>query len=319
MGGLFEDLKRIDRKLIRHYEFQESHLKAVKRQCDEARKFEKVTNEIRMERDVLQGQVHSYLAQISSLKSKIEEQRCLVGAYERQVNAEYEVHLRKLESRNEDLRSSITQKDKQLKEANEQLRQLYKMLKSHEMLSWRKKTEERVFITILKNDLQAIWNEKIKIEDEFRRLKKFCGYKDNDFQAGLFSEDYVGTVLRRSKSTSDLTLQGGSEMEGDGLSPRKDNPFTAPNTPVCYSAKNSHGEGSDSPAYSRQKILQELTAIEKKLSKHKEEMKSRSPWKAGMDAHEKPTSTEKETSDKNEPSPRTDAEKPEEPKKQNSE
>lgn len=222
MGGLFEDLKRIDRKLIRHYEIQDSYLKVAERRREEMKKLERISEETRMERDVLHDQVHSYLEQISSLKSKIEEQRCSAGAYERQVNAEYEVQVQNLESRNEDLRCTIAQKDKQLKEANEQMRYMRNMLKSHEMLSWRKTAEERAFITILKNDLQAIWNEKIRIEDEFRRLKKFCGYKESDVRAGACGSDTTGSVLKRSKSVNDLIAQAGSEAEGDRLSPRRD-------------------------------------------------------------------------------------------------
>lgn len=172
VGLPFEEIERINEKLVRHNRAEEVALKSIRDLEMQARSSRKTLEEIQGERDALLERVDFYLQENSSLKARLDEQRCNAGVLQRQLSADLELQIRRLETDTEKLNEMCAQKDKQLRDLSSILEQTTKSLKIRDNEASNKSKEENLLITTLKTDLQIALDERSKLEETVKKMKE---------------------------------------------------------------------------------------------------------------------------------------------------
>lgn len=172
VGLPLEEIDRIQEKLVRHTRAEEVAIKTVRDLQMQLKNNKKAFDEVQIERDVLLERADTYLQENSRLKVRLDEQRCNAGIIQKQLNADLESQIKRLEYDIEKLNELCVQKDKQIRDMNHVLQQTTKSLKIREAEVLNKSNEENEIIKNLKTDLINALEEKRKLEENISKLKE---------------------------------------------------------------------------------------------------------------------------------------------------
>ncbi|KAL0275248.1 UNVERIFIED_CONTAM: hypothetical protein PYX00_003164 [Menopon gallinae] len=172
IGLPLEEMDRIQEKLARHTRAEEVAIKTVRDLQLQLKNNRKAFEEVQIERDVLLERADTYLQENSRLKVRLDEQRCNAGIIQKQLSADLESQIKRLEYDIEKLNELCIQKDKQIRDMNIILEQTTKSLKLREAEALNKSNEENEIITNLKTELFNALEEKRKLEETVAKMKE---------------------------------------------------------------------------------------------------------------------------------------------------
>lgn len=169
---LMDEIDRVHEKLTKHTRAEEVAVKNIRDLEMQLKNIRKTLEEVQTERDALLDRVEAYLQENSSLKARLDEQRCNAGVIQRQLSADLESQIKRLEIDIEKLNHLCLQKDKQLRDMGALLEQTKKSLQIRETEVLNKSKEENALITRLKTDLQNSLTEKAELEEKLKKLSE---------------------------------------------------------------------------------------------------------------------------------------------------
>lgn len=167
-----EEVDRLLEKITRHTRAEEVALKCIQDLKMQVKNNRKSFEELQTERDILLERADLYLKENSSLKARLEEQRCNAALLQKQLNADLESQINRLEMEVDKLNELCTQKDKQLQDMKEILENTTKALKTREAEALSKSKEENTLFSALKMDLTNTLHEKEDLEKELEKIKE---------------------------------------------------------------------------------------------------------------------------------------------------